>query len=316
MRTAYLGCVRAVRRKLREIQPDIVHGQGTERDCAISAVYSGFPNVVTIHGKMTEIEKIRGARIGSFHWCAARLEEFTLARTDGIVCISTYVEDLAKRYHVPLWIVPNALQRDMFDFPRTSQERKIPLLLNVGVISGRKRQRELLQILLELRQEGLDFETVFVGTKDFGSDYASNFKNELEAAERAVGKFAHLPHQGVKDMCRLLDDSSAVIHFASQETFGLVFGEALARGVYLFASDVGSIRDIAKDVDGVEVLDPNDWAGLKNAVRHWLQSGAFRLPRAATPPKALVSRYHPAEAAKQHLAVYRQVLDRTAKAKS
>src|ERR1039457_1336285 len=52
MRTAYQGCVRAVRKKLREIQPEIVHGQGTEMDCALSAVFSGFPNVVTIHGNM------------------------------------------------------------------------------------------------------------------------------------------------------------------------------------------------------------------------------------------------------------------------
>ena len=43
LRTLYQGCVRATRRKLREIQPDIVHGQGTERDCAIGAVLSGFP---------------------------------------------------------------------------------------------------------------------------------------------------------------------------------------------------------------------------------------------------------------------------------
>src|SRR5690348_1674217 len=33
-KTLYLGCSRAVRRKLQEIQPDLVHGQGTERDCA------------------------------------------------------------------------------------------------------------------------------------------------------------------------------------------------------------------------------------------------------------------------------------------
>ena len=45
MRTLYQGCIRATRKKLREIQPDIVHGQGTELDCGISAVFSGFPNV-------------------------------------------------------------------------------------------------------------------------------------------------------------------------------------------------------------------------------------------------------------------------------
>src|SRR5277367_6221873 len=29
LRTGYSGCVRAVRRKVREIGPDVVHGQGT-----------------------------------------------------------------------------------------------------------------------------------------------------------------------------------------------------------------------------------------------------------------------------------------------
>ena len=31
LKTGYQGCIRSVRRKLREINPDIVHGQGTER---------------------------------------------------------------------------------------------------------------------------------------------------------------------------------------------------------------------------------------------------------------------------------------------
>src|SRR5208283_5757684 len=39
LRTFYQGCIRAVRKKLKEIRPDIVHGQGTECDCAISAVF-------------------------------------------------------------------------------------------------------------------------------------------------------------------------------------------------------------------------------------------------------------------------------------
>src|SRR5882757_5760763 len=33
MRTLYQGCIRATRNALREIQPDIVHGQGSEREC-------------------------------------------------------------------------------------------------------------------------------------------------------------------------------------------------------------------------------------------------------------------------------------------
>src|ERR1017187_662998 len=76
LRTGYQGCVRAIRRKVRELKPDIVHGQGTERDCAISAVFSGFPNVVTIHGNMRSIAKTTQAKVFSYDWFAARLEQF------------------------------------------------------------------------------------------------------------------------------------------------------------------------------------------------------------------------------------------------
>src|SRR5437899_5736932 len=72
MRTSYQGCIRAVRRKLKVIKPDIVHGQGTERECAISAVFSKFPNVVTIHGNMEELARLFKVQMGSFGWLAAQ----------------------------------------------------------------------------------------------------------------------------------------------------------------------------------------------------------------------------------------------------
>src|SRR5436190_5469095 len=63
MRTAYQGCIRAVRYKLKEIQPEVVHGQGTERDCAISSVFSGYPNVLTIHGNLRLIAQVNDAKM-------------------------------------------------------------------------------------------------------------------------------------------------------------------------------------------------------------------------------------------------------------
>src|SRR4051812_29636647 len=50
VRKLYSECIQATRAKLQEIQPEIVHAQGTERDCALSGAYSGFPCIVTIHG--------------------------------------------------------------------------------------------------------------------------------------------------------------------------------------------------------------------------------------------------------------------------
>jgi len=66
---------------------------------------------------MNAIAKLHRSPIGSFHWLAARLENFTLPRTGGIICISDYVKNLVKDYGVPTWIVPNAIQKCSLIFP-------------------------------------------------------------------------------------------------------------------------------------------------------------------------------------------------------
>jgi len=309
MRTFYQGCIRATRKKLREIQPDIVHGQGTELDCAISAVLSGFPCVITLHGSMNAMAALHHSRVGSFFWLAARLENFTLPRAGGIICISDYVKGLVTKYKVPTWAVPNAIQTMFFDFPREAGvPLKRPLLINVGIISERKRQQELLAVLESLRNDGLDFDTTFVGLCSPQLPYAVEFNRMLARARGKYGGFEHIQRLDDASFCRLYDRASAMIHFSNEESFGLTFAEAIARGAYLFASDVGAIRDIAKGVERVQIFGLDKWGEMKNAVRQWLASRAYQNPRPVSPPTEFIERYHPKFVARRHLEIYREVL--------
>lgn len=309
MRTCYQGCIRAVSKKLKEIRPDIVHGQGTERDCAISAALSGFPNIITIHGNMNAIARLHHSHIGSFHWLAARLENFTLPRANGIICISDYVKNLVTRHNVQTWIVPNAIQGMFFDYPKQSQAPlKKPLLINVGVISERKRQQQLLQILESLRSEGVDFDTAFVGLLNPQSSYAVEFDRLLAKTQAKYGGFEHIQKLDDASFCQLYDRASAMIHFSNEESFGLTFAEAIARGLYLFASDVGAIREIAKGVERVQIFGLEQWDELKIALRQWLVSGADQQPRPTQPPVEFIQRYHPVYVAQKHVEIYREVL--------
>ena len=120
LRTAYQGCVRAVRRKLREIQPDIVHGQGTERECALCAVFSGFPNVVTIHGNMGALARQFG-ELGTYGRLAAMFENVALRRAGGVFCNSAYTEQLVRLRARRTWRVPNAV-REVFFGPPASRD--------------------------------------------------------------------------------------------------------------------------------------------------------------------------------------------------
>jgi len=302
LRTLYQGCIRATRRKLREIRPDIVHGQGTERDCALAAVLSGFPNVVTIHGNMAELARLFHARFGGYDWLAARLENFTLRRTAGVFCNSAYTEGLVRPRAKKTWRVPNALRREFFEAVPTGARPCI--LLNVGVVTQRKRQLELLDVAQNLRRRGLKFELHFIGRLNPSEIYAAAFLERLKPLA-AEGYARHLSNLPTRELITYFDGAAGLVHFPSEESFGLVAVEALARNLKFFGSRVGGIADIAAGVPGAELFDMNDWAGLTEAIARWIAQGHSP---AAGSAELMRERYYPAVIARRHLEIYREVL--------
>jgi len=304
LRLGYSGCIFAVRKKLMAIQPDIVHGQGTERDCGISAVCSGYPNVITIHGNMAELARIFHAHFASFHWWAAKLENFTLPRTSGVFCNSHYTQSLVSPRSKKTWLVPNSV-RDSFFTPiiRNDLRAETLTLLVVGVICARKRQLELLQLFIQLRQDNTLFQVKFVGS--CGEDsYGKAFLSLLSGQGNADWA-TWLSVLDESSLIQCMDESQALVHFPSEESFGLVVAEALARGLKLFASKIGGICDIASGVPDAELFDPEDWNGLSRALISWIQGPSLSSPQSQNLMK---SRYHPKTIASRHLEIYREVL--------
>lgn len=305
MRTGYQGCIRAVRRKLKEIRPDIVHGQGTERDCAISAVFSGFPNVITIHGNMLAIGRLLGAKPGSFYWFAAKLENLALARTGGVFCNSAYTEELVRPRARRTWRVPNPLAESFFSKLPPLSKTECPVLVNVGHVTSRKRQVEILEMAAALHAEGFKFEIRFVGSCNGNDSYGKEFLRRMEKAEKA-GYARYLGSKPVNEIVNVLDAAQGMIHFPSEEAFGLAPAEGLARNLTLFGSRTGGIIDIATGVEGAELIGVDDWMALKSAIGAWLKNGAVRPAGAAMEMRA---RYHPSHIARRHVEIYRGVIE-------
>jgi glycosyltransferase involved in cell wall biosynthesis len=304
MRTLYQGCIRAMRKKLREIKPDIVHGQGTERDCAISAVFSGFPNVVTIHGNMRALAEFYRPSIGSYYWLASRLETFALRRTDGVLCNSAYTERLVAPRARRIWRAPNALRAPFLDQPATASRPALPVLLNAGSLVAYKRQTEILAVARKLWQRGFRFELQFAGDTHAQNDYTANFLRQLREAESA-GYARHLGVLALDELIRALDAASALVHFPTEEAFGLVVAESLARNLKLFASAIGGVPDIAAGVEGAELFPPGDWTVMENAIARWMEAGS---PRPAGAAAVMRRRYAPEVIARRHVEIYREVL--------
>lgn len=303
MRTGYAGCLWAVRRQLKLIRPDLVHGQGTEGEQAMCAALSGYPNVVTLLGIMREISKVMHARPGSYYWVASLLEGFALRRTAGVLCNSRYTETKVRNRCRKTWLVHNAIRTPFFLKPLPTVRPARCVLLNVGTVFPLKRQNELLDIAEQLHAEGLPFELHFLGGAPRKDPYAARFLNRVKNS-------SYLFYHGFKSIDEVIaqyDRSTALVHVSAVESFGLAVAEALSRNLKFFGFKSGGVLDIASGVEGADLFEDSDWLGLKSSITRWIQSG---FPRPETAARVMRERFHPDEIARQHIEVYREVLAR------
>ncbi len=303
MRTLYQGCVRAMRKKFAEIQPDIVHGVGTEREGAISAVYSGFPNVVAMAGNMAELARLNRPSIGSYLWMAARLENFLLPRAGGVICNSLYTQNLVHERARKSWLIYPGL-RGIFLGPPTHAGTRDNALVIAGVISPRKRQLELLAVAENLHRRGLKFEFRFVGLAP-DETYAKSFFARLKPLE-AAGCARYLGTPSHAGMVEIFDAASGMIHFPTEEAFGSVVAEGFARDLKFFGTRAGGIVEIAGGAPEAELFEKEDWDGLTEAIARWIGKGSLCVTGAAAIMK---QRYSPETYVRRHLEVYEEVIN-------
>jgi len=302
LRTLYQGCIRAARKKLRELKPDLVHAQGTERDCAISAVFSGHPNVLTIHGNMRLVAAVNRARPFSFLWLQARLEQFTLPRTDGVVCITNYTREAVQSLARRTWVQPNAVDAGFFGVQPAPDWSAPPVVLCVGAVCLRKNQNDFIRALDPLAAQK-KIRLVFVGRVDAGA-YGEEFQQLVGARTWCE----HVPFSG-RDRIREHFRSATMVALPTREdNCPMVVLEAMAAGVPVLASNVGGVPDLIQhEVSGL-LCEPQRPETFRAAVARFADDRPFADRIAAEAKIQALRRFHPEAVARRHLEIYRDVL--------
>src|SRR4051812_23116013 len=301
IRTVYQGCIRATRRKLKQIQPDIVHGQGTEHDCAISAVLSGFPNVLTIHGNMRFIAEVNRVKPFSFFWLAARLERLTVPRSAGVVCITRYtqeaVADMARR----TWVLPNAVDESFFGVEANPAPETPPRILCVGLICMRKNQNAFIRALDSVAQKR-KFELLFLGLVYPGRPYDDEFLALVK--ERPWCR-----HLGFADREALkihFREASLLALPSLEDNCPMVVLEAMAAGVPVVAAKVGGVPELIEENRTGIFCDPLDASSMANAIDRALSNSSEIAAMAKKAKARAHERFHPRAIAQKHLEIYRE----------
>ena len=297
MSTGYQGCIRAVRRKLKEIQPDIVHGQGTERDCAVTAVFSGYPNVLTIHGNMRLIAQLTRPKPFSFNWLNAYLEAFTIPRSLGVVCITRYTQDAVRDLARKTWVLPNAVDAAYFDIK--PEPAAPPTILCVGLVCPRKNQNALIRALDELAKTR-EFRLLFLGNVSAETPYGAEFLDLLKSRPwcEYAGFADHIKLQGYFAQATMLMLPSL------EDNCPMVVLEAMAANVPVIAANVGGVPDLVQDKVNGRFCDPLDPVSMRDAVAGLLDEQASGKQIAKTAKESALQRFHPKIIARRHVEIY------------
>lgn len=301
LRTGYLGCIRAVRKKMRELQPDIVHGQGTERDCAISSVFSGFPSVLTVHGNMRLVAQVNHSKPFSYNWIMARLETMTIPRSAGVVCISNYTREAVESLARKTWVLPNAVDATFFDVPKEPSGKMT--ILCVGVVCPRKNQNAFILALDPLAQL-IQFEVVFLGSAAREDKYGAEFFELLKTRPWCR-------HEGFADRPKLKEHlkTARLLALPSlEDNCPMVVLEAMAASVPVVAANVGGLPDLVQpEVTGL-LCDPLNPESIRSAVERTIADDTLNNSFSTHGKEQALKRFHPKAIASRHLEIYKEVL--------
>jgi len=315
LRTLHHGPTLAVRGFLhREIKPDIVHSQGIEWWCGLAGALSGFPSVLTIHGNIRAILAKSILKPRAFWKLQALLGDFAIRRHSGVVCISEHVRRNIALKAGKTWLIPNALRKEFLEGNGSATEhRKLLSILVVGTITENKRPLEILKVLFDLHAEGLKFEITFIGRLGRAGRYEQRFAAQLEEATR-LGFARHKEHLDAAALAKTMGQADALLHFPMEEAFGLVVNEAISQGMTVFASRVGGLIEVCRNVPQCFLVDSHDLATLQSTLQQWLKRAPER--NAGRRTEEYIAPYRAVTVAQSTLKAYHEIAAATQSPKS
>jgi glycosyltransferase involved in cell wall biosynthesis len=324
LRSGYLGCALAVRKKLRMIHPDLVHAQGTERDCAISAVLSPYPKILTIHGNLRLIKKQVGFRPFSAMWLQSYLEELVVPRFDGVICITSYTKDAVEHEVPKTWMVPNAVDPAFLALGEKRMRRhevksseindsgfrfqvsgleSPPVILCVANVDQRKNQNAFIKALDPLTRS-MNFEVRFFGSCP-DNEYGWEFQRLV--LERPWCHYGGMIGRG--ELRNQFAEAELLVLPTHEDNCPMAVLEAMASRVPVMASKVGGVPDLINGTTTGLFCYPSEPESFRSGVTRLLKDPSLAEFLREAAYKEAMERFHPKVVAQRHLEIYREVMN-------
>lgn len=255
MPVGFVPRIRLLHRYLERLQPDIVHGQGTEREFGMAAVTSRRPNVLTVHGILHQIHRVTKPRWDSPEHIGRWVERIALSKARHVIAISPYVQrTLSSAQPRNFYSIPNAVSPAFFG---VEKDQSGGTVVFSALIAPHKGLWDFLQMARRLRDAGITPSFRVVGKSSLaGAEYFARCADFATTTLANQVEFAGWTAQGV--LAETLREACCLVHPSYCENFPMVIAEAMATGTPVVAYAVGGIPDFIENGVNGFLVPPGD----------------------------------------------------------
>ena len=297
----YLARTLALLRHIRKTKPDLVHGQGTERESGLVAALSKCPSALTLHGNFRQIAKTLKSPLWSYYSIASRLEGFVGRRVNGIICISSYTKNLVRGLNKKLWVLPNAVNSAFFEMDNRPVAGKV---ICIAGIDARKNQVNFLKAYKEARVEIPGLSVEFWGPINEGHSYAKEFIRLVEDFPFVTYKGSARPDE----IPKILQEADLLVLPSIEDNCPVCILEAMAGGIPVVATNVGGIPDLVREGETGFLSGPTNqselWRNLANLVKNRERRNRF----SSKSKNLALQKFTSQSIASEHVKIYRSIV--------
>lgn len=300
--TGFRADRRRLRRVLAQIEPDLVHGHGTEGPYALAAAQSGRPAVVSMQGIIAEIGRLhpvfRYRRVAGLEAAAVRQARFFTCRTAYDTGFVRTLNPTAR-----IFTIHEAVNPVFFSSDKPSAGA--PMLLFVGSLVPWKGLDLLVEALAMVRRACPDVSLRVVGT---GSDAAQKHYRQLIEQRGLAQAVEFLGFQPAAEIARLHREAQIFVLPSQNDNSPNALAEAMVSGLPVIATRVGGIPSMVEDGTTGLLVPWGDPQALAAKILWLLQQPAERQRLAANARRVARERHLPENVACATIVAYKEVL--------
>jgi glycosyltransferase involved in cell wall biosynthesis len=300
--TAFAADRWRIRREIRRIQPDLVHGHGTESTHALAAIGSELPCLISIQGIITEYFKtnptFRFRLVRHYECRAVRRANYFTCRTDFDTQFVRSVNPQALIFHIHEAMHPVYFQNHW-------QPREEDTIVYVGSLEDRKGLPTLLEAMRRIVQQRPAATLTVIG----GGPVALYQKRCAELDISRSVTFAGF--QSPAAIARFHTASQVFVLPSENENSPNALAEAMISGMPVIATRVGGIPSLLEHGQSGLLIEPRSPEQLAEAVIHLLESPELRQRLGARAQTVARDRHQPEKVAAETLQAYRRILAET-----